>query len=235
MKVKNYQEELVLNTVELVLQDRNDIEADDLFVHDVAAYTLNRIPPKYIMSERGFTRLASEYWLDNGSDRGFTNLVELVVLVNRAIELVSSRRRPAVAESSGSGLLGEGGDTPTIEYWHNFPHFIGKVVVNGDHEPAYGVCVTLYVDGSKSEPAEAGWQNPYYTNEATHGFFSFWPRPAHSEVDAKRYSVAVSFDHPDYAPQTIERLLETNADYEASNYIKVDDIFNLGTVSLVGK
>ncbi len=234
MKVKNYQEELVLNTIELILQDRSAIEADELFVHDVAAYTLNRIPPKYIMSERGFTRLASEYWLDNGSDRGFTNLVELVVLVNRAIDLVSSRRRPA-AESGGPGPTSERAAVPAVEYWHNFPHFIGKVMINNDHDPVYGVCVTLYLDGRKSEPAEAGWQNPYFTNEATQGFFSFWPRPTRSEVEARKYSVAVSFEHPDYEPQTIERLIETKADYEYSDYIKVDEIYNLGTVSLADK
>ena len=49
MQVKNYQEELVLNTIDLVLQDREDVKPDELLVHDIAAYTLNRIHPKYIM------------------------------------------------------------------------------------------------------------------------------------------------------------------------------------------
>jgi hypothetical protein len=50
MRLKNYNEDLVLETVKIVLRDRPDIRASRSFMLDVAAYALNRVPPKYITS-----------------------------------------------------------------------------------------------------------------------------------------------------------------------------------------
>jgi hypothetical protein len=233
MRVKNYQEELVLNTINLVLEDRRDVKPDELLIHDVAAYTLNRIPPKYIMSERGFTRLASEYWLDDGSETGLTSLVELVLLINRAIDVVTSRRKSGGPKAVIQAQPAEMTDIPKIEYWHNFPQIIGKVIDKKTKQPVYGICVTLYIDGKKSEPAEPGWQNPYHTNFGTKGFYSFWPKPVTSESESKRFSVTVTFEHPDYAGSAYEKIVKTKGDFQLHNYIKVEDIFNLGTQSIV--
>ena len=83
MKLKNYQEDIVLNMIRIVAADRAGVELTDALAHDVAAYTLNRVPSKYIMSERGFTRMASEHWIDEGEGSdGLPNLVELMLLVN---------------------------------------------------------------------------------------------------------------------------------------------------------
>ena len=43
MKLKNYQEDLVLYVADIVIKDRPDVAADKDLLHDVAAYTLNRI------------------------------------------------------------------------------------------------------------------------------------------------------------------------------------------------
>jgi competence protein ComFB len=235
MQVKNYQEELVLNTIDLVLQDRADVKPDELLIHDVAAYTLNRIPPKYIMSERGFTRLASEYWLDNGNESGLTSLVELVLLINRAIDVVTSRRQGGGPKVVIQAQPTEMPDIEEIEYWHNFPQIIGKVVDKKSKKPVYGICVTLYINGEKAEPAEAGWQNPYHTNFGTKGFYSFWPRPFTSPDDSSESSVRVTFEHPDYTDSISEQVIETKGDFGPHNYIKVESIFNLGTQYIAHK
>ena len=52
MKLKNYQEDIVLHVIDIMLEDNPEIEADETLISDVAAYVLNRIPAKYIMSER---------------------------------------------------------------------------------------------------------------------------------------------------------------------------------------
>jgi len=229
MQVKNYQEELVLNTIDLVLQDREDVKPDELLVHDIAAYTLNRIPPKYIMSERGFTRLASEYWVDDGNDTGLTSLVELVLLINRAIDVVTSRRQSAdptvVIQAQPAGMP----DIQEIEFWHNFPQIIGKVVDEKSKKPVYGMCVSLYIDGKKSDPAEPGWQNPYHTNFGTKGFYSFWPRPVTSPNESNNFSIKVTLEHPEYKDTICEKVIETRGDFQPHNFIKVETIFNLGT------
>ncbi len=232
MQVRNYQEELVLNTIDLVLQDRGDVKPDKLLVHDIAAYTLNRIPPKYIMSERGFTRLASEYWLDDGNESGLTSLVELVLLINRAINVVTSRRQGGGPNVVIQAQPAEIPDIQEIEYWHNFPQIIGKVVDKKSRKPIYGICVTLYIDGEKSDPAEPGWQNPYHTNSGTKGFYSFWPRPVTSLKESNKLLIKVTFEHPDYKDFAYEKIIETKGDFQPHNYIKVESIFNLGTQNI---
>jgi competence protein ComFB len=234
MRVKNYQEELVLNTINLVLQDRQDVEPDSLLIHDVAAYTLNRIPPRYIMSERGFTRLASEYWVDDGDEGGLTNLVELVFLINRAIDVVTNRRKK---DNGGHSQVKTGkAEAPeikeSVKYWHNFPHLMGKVLDRQTKEPVYGIRITLFLNGKLAEPAEPGWVNPYYTNYGTKGFFSFWPKPLPSEKEDRSFDVNVQFEHPDYDEMKLTKRLDTKGDLQLHNYIKVDNIFHLGTCEL---
>ena len=91
MRLKNYNEDLVLDTVKIVLKDRKDIRLSRSFILDVAAYALNRIPPKYITSERGFTREVVQPANGNGDDgEKLINVIELITLVNRAVEVVPS-------------------------------------------------------------------------------------------------------------------------------------------------
>jgi competence protein ComFB len=63
MELKNYQEDLVLHIAEIVLEDRPDVKKGGGLLLDVAAYALNRLPPRYILSERGFTRLAADHYV----------------------------------------------------------------------------------------------------------------------------------------------------------------------------
>ncbi|MCK4515693.1 MAG: late competence development ComFB family protein, partial [Spirochaetaceae bacterium] len=60
MKLKNYQEDVVLRAIDIALEDQSEVVSDPAFVNDVAAYVLNRVPPRYVMSERGFLRLTVE-------------------------------------------------------------------------------------------------------------------------------------------------------------------------------
>ena len=235
MKLKNYQEELVINTVRLVLEDRTDIVSDDALVHDIAAYTLNRMPPKYIMSERGFTRLAPTYWLESSDDSSFANLVELVLLVNRAIDIIQSRRRMKEQTAREHVESGELFDETEIGYWHNYPHLIGKIENKDSGEVISGVSVTLYIDGVISEPAEPGWQNPYLTNRKNQGFYSFWPRPAKMRDEKKESSVEISFEHPDFVSYRHHQIIQTVGGFEQNDCIKPEEILNLGTISLSAK
>jgi hypothetical protein len=97
MRLKNYNEDLVLETVKIVLKDRPDIQPSRSFLLDVAAYALNRIPPKYITSERGFTREFVQANNGNGEESGrLVSIIELITLVNRAVDVVARRRRDGV-------------------------------------------------------------------------------------------------------------------------------------------
>ncbi|MFW5738708.1 MAG: late competence development ComFB family protein [Spirochaetota bacterium] len=81
MRLKNYQEDVVFRAIEIALEDQQDLLSDEAFVNDVAAYVLNRVPPRYVMSERGFLRLALEHTEEADQDRSLANVIELMMLV----------------------------------------------------------------------------------------------------------------------------------------------------------
>ena len=112
MKLKNYQEDIVLNLINIVLKDHPDIEADKDFIHDVAAYTLNRIKPRYIMSERGFTRFASMQLFED-NEKNKDNLIEMMMIVNIAVEYLIDKFCSAVFFFQIREIL----------FFKNFDHF----------------------------------------------------------------------------------------------------------------
>jgi hypothetical protein len=105
MKLKNYQEDIVLHVIDIILEDHPEIEADETLISDVAAYVLNRIPAKYIMSERGFTRLASQQLAEDDDENSLLDLVQLMMLVSKGMELVKSRRRYKHVNHEDDGLM----------------------------------------------------------------------------------------------------------------------------------
>ena len=233
MKLKNYQEDIVLNMIRIVAADRAGVELTDALAHDVAAYTLNRIPPRYIMSERGFTRMAAEHWVEegDGSD-GLSNLVELMLLVNKAMDVVLQRRAAANGAATANGHAKLNGSGAEVEYWHNFPQLIGKVVDAGSQRPIYDAKVSLFIDGERSEPAEPGWSNPTATHEATRGFFSFWPRSRRSTDESVEHELVISIEHDDYTAFDHRQVVQTDGELRIYNYIHGDGIGNLETCHL---
>jgi competence protein ComFB len=224
MELKNYQEDLVLHVAEIVLNDRPDVRKSDGLLMDVAAYTLNRLPPRYILSERGFTRLAADHYGENGDS--LAGLVEVLLLVNKAVDTIAGRRKPAAAPKPAGA-----GDGALLSYWHNLPYMIGRVADRG--RPVIGAVVTLQVNGKPADPAtESGWTNPYQTNAATRGFFSFLPKAVQAKALHRQFRLRLTCAHPDYREATLERTIRTQGEYSPLSRIEGDHILNLGTVSL---
>ncbi len=242
MRLKNYQEDVVFRAIEIALEDQQDLLSDDAFVNDVAAYVLNRVPPRYVMSERGFLRLALEHTDEADQDRSLANVIELMMLVNRGVDIVGSRRsaesheRAAVGGSSGpgpapgleSGLAAE----PGLEYVHNYPQIIGRLVDAGTGEPVVEATVTMFIDGDRVPPAANGWQNPYVTREQTRGHFSFWPRAAKSEKVELHGQMLFTVDHPAYERFSHAEPVTTHGDFDAARTISGDRIVSLRTFGL---
>ena len=179
MRLKNYNEDLVLDTVKIVLKDRTDVRVTRSFILDVAAYVLNRIPPKYITSERGFTREVVAAAAATGTTRQrLVNVIELITLVNRAVEVVARRRRdraPAHPQQAGGrGSLGRrarGSRTSTT----------CRTSSDGSWTPATGRPVisaeaTLWINDKVAPPAETGWRNPYSHQRADQRLFQLLAR-----------------------------------------------------------
>ena len=176
MRLKNYNEDLVLDTVKIVLRDRPDIRPTRSFILDVAAYALNRIPPKYITSERGFTRqVVRASGNGDGEEERLISIIELITLVNRAVDVVARRRRDGASATGHAPSKQEEPDearSARLTFFYNMPHIFGRVVDADDGKPVISAEATLWINEQMSEPAEAGWLNPYTTNEQTAGYFS---------------------------------------------------------------
>jgi competence protein ComFB len=229
MKLKNYQEDVVLRAIEIALEDQPELLENQDFVNDVAAYVLNRVPPRYVMSERGFVRLAMEHLSEDENSHGLANVIELMMLVNTGLEVVRTRRPPKPKNGNGHVAAVPG----TIEYVHNFPQIVGRVQDSSSGEPVVDAVVTFHLDGKPVAPVDDGWENPYRTRLQTRGYFSFWPSPVRSSDErlVSRYTITV--DHPDYAPFTLERELVTSGDFGRSETIEGDSILNLASFRLV--
>jgi hypothetical protein len=235
MRLKNYNEDFVLETVKIVLRDRKDIKPTRPFILDVAAYALNRIPPKYITSERGFTREYVQAGEGNGDgDTRLINVIELITLVNRAVDVVAVRRRkgaPPVSRRGAASDLLE--DVPLrLMYFYNMPHIFGRVVDAHDGTPVIAAEATLWINDHVSVPAEPGWQNPYKTNEKTKGYFSFWPQVEIGEEDSLRVDLRIGFDHGQYKPLVFRKSMKVPGEFFVHDYIRGDKLLDIGTLSL---
>jgi len=226
MDLKNYQEDLVLHIARIVLEDRPDVQESEGLLLDVAAYALNRLPPRYIRSERGFTRLAADHYIEGDNGDGLAGMVEVLLLVNKAVDTIAGRRKPADGQHE-EGLEEQG----LLGYWHNLPYLIGRVAERGT--AVVGASVTLYMNGKPASPAaEAGWTNPYLTNAATRGFYSFLPKSCRSRSLTRHFRLRLTVEHPDFEEASLERTLQTEGEFSPLGRIDSDRILNLGTLSL---
>jgi competence protein ComFB len=232
MKLKNYQEDLVLYVADIVIKDRPDIEADEDLLHDVAAYTLNRLPPRYIMSERGFTRLAADHLVDSDNEDGLASLVEVLILVNKAIDTVKSRRK-VEKPKKGTGLPSQEELPDVRKYWHNLPYLIGRVLDRKTKKPVLDASVRVTIDGRLAEPAERGWLNPYCTNAGTKGFYSFLPKPIRSRSKNKAFNLELTIEHRAYNPAKMQQRIETVGELTTYQFIRSDQILNLENSYLI--
>jgi len=235
MRLKNYNEDLVLETVKIVLKDRPEIRATRSFMLDVAAYALNRIPPKYITSERGFTREFVQGTNGNGDDgEKLINVIELITLVNRAVEVVAGRRREALPPRTRPAPSLEAGETVPLRltYFYNMPHIFGRVVDAADGNPVIAAEATLWINDRVSVPAEAGWRNPYTTNEQTRGYFSFWPQVEMGEAENLRVEMRIGFARDGYQPFVFRKIVKIPGEFFVHDYIRGDKLLDVGSLAL---
>jgi competence protein ComFB len=235
MRLKNYNEDLVLETAKIVLKDRTDIHSTRAFILDVAAYALNRIPPKYITSERGFTHEFVQPGNGNGEEADrLLNVIELITLVNRAVEVVARRRHDtAPAQPRRPQSAAESDEAPLrITYFYNMPHIFGRVVDAGDGKPIIAAEATLWINDRMSVPAESGWHNPYTTNEQTRGYFSFWPQVEMGESESMRVELRIGFAHGGHHPLSYKKTLKVAGEFFVHDYIRGDKLLDVGTLTL---
>jgi hypothetical protein len=157
----NVMEDKIKATVNEILEVREDRFILIKYTDDIIAYVLNRVPSRYITSERGFIHTEIDYSINMQLQ------ADIRFCVNDAIRTLSHRREP----ERHSGLSLEN----IIGKHYYFPYVTGEVLEESTFSIIPDVEVRLIFNDYPVPMIDPGWTNPYYTCKATKGFYLFWP------------------------------------------------------------
>jgi len=183
MDIHNANEDIVFNAVQTIfdeIQNSGNPEKYCLCYQcriDTTCYTLNRIEPNYIVSNRGFTRI------EQTGTKHQQIEADITTLIYKGLRLVNHNLRPT-APHDGSATMG----SRIISPMYDIPTISGRIFNGVSFEPIQGVDVSLYYEGELVEMRNNNWQNPFTMVPVTPGAFSFWPAP-------------ITADSPDYTKE----------------------------------
>jgi competence protein ComFB len=206
MAITNLMHDIVINILDEVLKKENNKNISSNDREDITAYVLNRVPPKYVTSERGllYGILDARYQVQQQ--------VDTLLLIYEAINKIVTRRNPADDHK----------DRLHLEKTSFLPHVVGQVLQESSLSIIAGVEVTLMHGNAMAAMVDTDWDNPYTTNAATKGHFHFWPKYIKCHMD-KKSSVpfTISFRHPQFVETTIDLSLEVikKSDFGRSQFI----------------
>lgn len=206
MAITNLMHDIVINTLDEVLKKESNKKVTENNRDDIIAYVLNRVPPRYVTSERGllYGILEAKYQVQQQ--------VDILLLIYEAINKVVTRRDPADDHKDRLHL-----------YKTTFlPHLVGQVLEEESLSIIADVEVTLMYGKAKAAMVDSDWDNPYITNSATKGHFHFWPKYIRSSMGKKsKVDFKIIFRHPEYDEQKITLHVDVikKSDFGRSQFI----------------
>jgi len=197
MDIHNTNEDLVFESVQTIfdgIQKSGNPENYCLCYQcriDTICYTLNRIEPRYIVSNRGFTRIEQTGIKHQQIEADITSLIY------KGLRLVNHNLRPT-APHDGTPQ----GSLKINHPMYDIPTISGRMFNGETFEPVVDIEVSLYCDGELVGMRNSNWQNPFLMNTSTPGAFSFWPAPITADVPdmTKEFKFSVRVSSPDYEP-----------------------------------
>jgi competence protein ComFB len=200
MDIKNTNEDIVFNRVQTIfdeIQKSGNPENYCLCYQcriDTICFTLNRIEPHYIVSNRGFTRI------DQTSIKRQQIEADITSLIYKGLRLVNHNQRPT-SPHDGSAINIVRTHLPV----YDIPTISGRIFNGISFEPITDIDVSLYCEGELIAMRNTNWQNPFSMVSSTPGAFSFWPEP-------------ITADAPDNTKEFKFSLRVSSADYEPLNH-----------------
>ncbi|MDR0464787.1 MAG: late competence development ComFB family protein [Treponema sp.] len=197
MDIHNTNEDLVFGTVQTifdVIQNNGNPENFCLCYQcriDTICYTLNRIEPHYIVSNRGFTRL------EPTSIKRQQIEADITTLIYKGLRLVNHNMRPT-APHDGTPATIQKINSPMFD----IPTIAGRIFNGESFEPITGIEIFLYCNGELVDMRNSNWQNPFMLVPSTPGSYSFWPLPitANAPDLTEDFKFSVRINSPEYEP-----------------------------------
>ncbi len=226
MKIHNILEEQVLNRVATIFNDK-DIQ-DAPWFHcgceqcklDTVAYVLNRLKPRYVVSERGIAHAVSEEGYQLDADVDF-------LIIEGMKKVATVRRDFHGKEDLYASEINE------FESAFNFPIFIGNILDGNTFQPIQDGTITLKLDNVKVELIDETWSNPYYVRSMSKGSYTFWLKPITSEHydEEKTFNFLMEIDAENYEstrysfPLTVTSTNQHDTTPDATNRYKIDNLY----------
>jgi len=195
MEIHNVSEDVVFSSVHKVFEViRSEGNKEGLCLCeqckiDTICYTLNRIMPHYIVSNRGMTRVEQDWAGKQQAE------ADIAALIYKGLRVVNHNQRPTATHDetvSENKVLTE----PAFY----IPTIIGRLFDGETFAPLAGVTVELRNKSELVPMRNSNWQNPFTLVANTPGVFTFWPAPVVAEgLDVHRlFEFSLKVDAPQY-------------------------------------
>jgi len=195
MDIHNRNEDLVFNSAQAIFDEIQKSGNPEQFCLcqqckiDTICYTLNRVEPNYIVSNRGFSRIEQTSMVQQQIE------ADINALIYKGLRLVNHHKRKTATHDAAGGNLQKVNfllfDIPTIT---------GRIFHGVSFEPITDTEVSLFYEGELVKMRNSNWQNPYTIVSSTPGAFSFWPAPitADSPDVKKDFRFSIKVHSPDF-------------------------------------
>ena len=198
MKLHNTVEDTVISRVEEVFEDiKKDGNPGKLCFceqcrMDTICYALNRMPPYYIVSNRGVAQVQWE------TIERQQHEADITALVHEGLKRVNHNQRPHFTHSAKDNAPGPNEQVPVF----NIPTIVGRLFNGSNFAPLSGVDVELLRNGELVPMKDANWQNPCHIVSRAEGSYSFWPIAVEaSQVgDHKIFEYSLKVSVPEFDP-----------------------------------
>lgn len=228
MEIHNTTEDIVYNSVQTIFESiKTEGNPEKICLceqckMDTICYALNRIEPRYIVSNRGFTRMEQE-----GIEKQQIE-ADVASVIYKGLRLVNHNQRPT-SPHNGSAAPGEA--APKLAF--DIPAIIGRLFDGNTFNPLSDVKVELYCDDELVPMRNSNWQNPYALVTYTPGTYTFWPAPVPAEsADIRRtFKYALKIESPDYETLThffkipVVSKMQTSYSYSLDRTFKLPDLY----------
>ena len=174
MEIHNTVEDLVIARIDEIFEsikkagNPNNLCICEHCRMDVICYALNRIPPYYVLSNRGAVRTQWET-IDRQQ-----HVADIASVIHEGHKIVNHNQRPNFTHTDAA----RGAAVDPTKPVFNIPTIMGRIFNGDNFTPVSEAVVELLWNGEPVSMKNANWQNPFHLVPNTEGNFSFWPAPA---------------------------------------------------------
>jgi competence protein ComFB len=228
MDIHNAIEDIVFSSVQKIFGDIEKEGNPEGFCFceqcrvDTICYTLNRLEPHYIVSNRGMTRIEQDGFRRQQIE------ADIATLVYKGLRLVNHNQRPTSSHETGASQNAD----PSKPFF-DLPTIVGRIFDGVTFAPVSGVLVTLRRGGELVSMRNRNWQNPFTLVSNTPGSFSFWPAlvPAEASDVHKVFEYSLMVEAPEYETSThffkipVVSKIQTPYSYSLDRTCKLPDMY----------